>query len=96
MYGAVEHMIASHTDMAARRAAAQTLRKLLNDRNANALPLFIDRMDNAASDFFGALPERLVIVRGNHTIAWIGGKGPEEYSVDDCAAALKEILVQGV
>ena len=99
MYGAVEHMISSHKDMAARRAAAQTLRTLLNDRlKAHRpefkLPLYIDRMDNAASDYFGALPERLVILKGGGEIAWIGGKGPEEYRVGECAAALTELIAQ--
>ena len=51
-------------------------------------------MDNAASDYFGALPERLVILKGGGEIAWIGGKGPEEYSVSACAAALTELIAQ--
>lgn len=92
MYGAVEYMIHSHVDMTARRAAAQSLRSILNERGASELPLYIDRMDNAASDFFGALPERLVIINNDGKIAWIGGKGPEEYSVAECAAALEKLV----
>ena len=37
---------------------------------------------------------RTIALKGGGEIAWIGGKGPEEYSVGECAAALTELIAQ--
>ena len=53
--------------------------------------LLVDTMENKASLAFGALPERLAIVV-NGRVHFLGGKGPEMYSVADCRAALAKLL----
>ena len=61
-----------------------------------ALPLQLHDQDGtrdayAASLAYGALPERLVILQGG-TVEWIGGKGPEEYSIQEGRQALSALL----
>ena len=94
MYGAVTHLIAQHTQLSERRAAASILLDVLRKEHgigADALPLCVDLMDNRASFTFGALPERLVVLREGR-VEWIGGKGPEEYSVAEMTEALDALL----
>lgn len=98
MYGAVKHMIEQHEQLSHRRAAASTLEAVLREehgveleRAAAPLSLYVDLMDNAASLAFGALPERLVILRDD-AVVWIGGKGPEDYSVAEMRVALASVL----
>ena len=55
------------------------------------LPLVVDTMANAASIAYGALPERLAILQGG-VVRFIGGKGPEEYSIDEARIALRDVL----
>mmetsp|Transcript_64820 Transcript_64820/g.130350 ORF Transcript_64820/g.130350 Transcript_64820/m.130350 type:complete len:138 (-) Transcript_64820:63-476(-) len=53
--------------------------------------LLVDTMENLASVTFGALPERLlVLVEGR--VVFLGGKGPEDYSVKACREALGRML----
>ncbi len=62
---------------------------------ASAVAVLADGMDDAASRAFGALPERLAVLvpyRGGWKLAFLGGKGPDAYSVDACREALLEIL----
>lgn len=99
MYGSVRHQIHEHTEMVDRVSAARILEEELNElhqtneqlRQVVPSDIVIDGMDNLISISFGALPERLaVIVDGK--LAFLGGKGPEEYSVLECRRALQEIL----
>ena len=90
MYGAVTHQIEQHTSLDGRVAAARTLCGELRERGAAALPLYVDLLENAASYAFGALPERLVVLHRGR-VAFIGGKGPEEYSVDQLEAFLRTL-----
>lgn len=60
-------------------------------RPASLPRLLVDTMENKASLAFGALPERLAIVV-NGRVHFLGGKGPEMYSVADCRAALAKLL----
>lgn len=60
-------------------------------------PIYVDTMDNLASTAFGALPERLAIIGTNTgsveaNVLFLGGKGPEEYSMNECEVALQGIL----
>ena len=48
-------------------------------------------MDNRAALTFGALPERLVVLCDGR-VEWIGGKGPELYSVAEMKDALEALL----
>lgn len=56
-------------------------------------------MQNLASQVFGALPERLAILESSgeegggdvNILRFLGGKGPEEYSVNECRKVLENI-----
>lgn len=102
MYGAVRHKISQHTSMEERRAAACIMQNELNTifkaRGVGNFgephappPLVIDQMENVCSHSFGALPERLAILDKGRLI-FLGGKGPEDYSVDACRRALGRLL----
>ena len=43
--------------------------------------IVVDHMDNGMSNLFAAHPERLVVVQSG-IVKFIGGRGPEDYSVD--------------
>jgi type I thyroxine 5'-deiodinase len=60
-------------------------------RGLAPIPIFADSMKNVASSSFGALPERLVILLDGR-VAFIGGKGPEEYSIAAARRALLALL----
>lgn len=94
MYGEVQHLIAQHTQLSQRRAAAGILFDVLEKVHGvgpDTVPLCVDLMDNRAALTFGALPERLVVLRDGQ-VEWIGGKGPMEYSVDEMTDALEALL----
>ena len=91
MYPAVEHHIVQHTVVAERVAAAQILRRELDKLRAEEIPVYVDNMDNEASRMFGALPERLAIVLDGK-VEFIGGRGPEDYSIPQASEALAAIL----
>lgn len=97
----MEHFFRQHTRLEERLAAARVLggklAELAELDGGPPLRLFADTMSDAASLDFGALPERLVILsRDSGTdevaVSFIGGKGPESYSVTDAAAALAAML----
>ena len=91
-----------HTRIEERRAAARVLESELeaifckegcgNYGEAHAPPpVAVDRMNNQCSLAFGALPERLAVLdRGR--LVFLGGKGPEEYSVDACRRVLQKLV----
>jgi thyroxine 5-deiodinase len=99
MFEAVVHQVAQHTSSEERHCAAKVLQGELDTAIAAAQlgapaaatvrtpNILVDSMANLASTTFGALPERLaVLVEGK--VVFLGGKGPEDYSVADCKAAL--------
>lgn len=57
------------------------------------LPIFADGMANRASLAFGALPERVVLLLDG-SVVFIGGKGPEDYTVAEGAEALRSALAR--
>ena len=75
--------------------------KSIDDRTVNAhvlanmidypVDIYLDLLDNDANLAFGALPERLVIVKDNK-VEFIGGDGPFNYSIDAIADHLKKML----
>lgn len=92
LYESVTHLIPQHQTMDARCEAAARLAGELSARGApSTLPLVVDTLANTASYTYGALPERLVILR-HGTVQFIGGKGPEDYSVDEARTALRRLL----
>ena len=102
MYPAVEQFAyrKQHTQLEDRLVAARALRAKLKDTELAALsataggvPIFADAMNDAASLAFGALPERLAIVLDGQ-VRFIGGKGPEDYSMDQAAAALRALVTR--
>ena len=101
MMDMVSHQIKQHTSALERHAAAaimhgelETVVTAISKEAAEAaespltMPsLLVDSMENLASTTFGALPERLVILYKGE-VMFLGGKGPEDYSVEECRAAL--------
>ena len=94
MYPAVTHFIKQHINLDERVVAARVLQSELASitiSSGNNLEVLVDSMDNYASHFFGALPERLAIVyRGK--LSFLGGRGPEDYSIQHCREALIDLL----
>lgn len=100
MYGSVTHQIHQHTTFDDRVSAAKILQNELKEICSNNEKLIgmktpplicVDGMENLASIAFGALPERLVILVDGK-VKFIGGKGPEDYSVMECRRALEQLL----
>lgn len=102
LFGAVAHVIPQHASLAARQAAAQVLhaelaaawarqQQLAGAPSACPCPVLVDGMGNAASRAFGALPERLAVLVGGE-LRWLGGKGPEGYSLLAARDALDTLL----
>ena len=82
--------VEEHKSMQDRLAAA----KLLVDVSGVEefpCPIVVDKMDNSASHAYGALPERLFIIR-NDKVAYKGGEGPYFYDIDEMEKKLREII----
>jgi len=95
MYPAVSHFIRQHASLKDRVAAASILQENVNrlceTRGCRPPLLCVDAMANQASIAFGALPERLSIIQ-NGSVAWIGGRGPMEYSLSAAEKELRKLL----
>ena len=91
MYESVTHLVSQHTSIQERCDAAARLTDELRALDAPDLPLCIDTLDNSASIDYGALPERLVILQ-HGVVQFIGGKGPEDYSIDEARRALCALI----
>jgi len=91
MYESVTHFIKQHTSLEERCDAAKVLGLKLRGMGKKPITLVVDTLSNSASLAYGALPERLVILQAG-AVRFIGGKGPESYSVDDARRALHELL----
>lgn len=63
--------------------------RVLQDRTE--LQVYVDDMDDAGSKMFGALPERLYVIRDGR-VALKGGPGPFEYSIPELEKWLEENL----
>ena len=55
-------------------------------------PIVVDKMDNAASHAYGALPERLFIVKDG-AVVFVGGEGPYLYDINKMEKKLREIVL---
>lgn len=89
---AVKDAIKQPMKMEERLVGARRLEEHLGVLEASpAITLCVDHMDNAASLAFGALPERLVILKGG-VVRFIGGRGPEAYSIEECRTALQALI----
>ena len=93
MYDSVTHFVAQHTTIESRVSASE---KLLDELRAlrpsgDLPPLVVDTLSNEASLTYGALPERLVVIEKG-VVRFIGGKGPEEYSINEARVALAGLV----
>jgi hypothetical protein len=92
MYGLVRHFVEQPITFAQRCVMAEVLsRELRSLQSPPQLLVYVDRMDNAASFAFGALPERLAILKCGK-VQFMGGAGPSGYSISACREALKKIV----
>ena len=81
--------VVQHETMADRLDAVQIFLDITSTKTT--APVYVDQMDNAIEGVFMAHPERLVIIDGDQ-IAFIGGVGPFDYSVEKTESALIEFL----
>lgn len=99
----VKHRIAQHTSLEQRAAAATVLEselaslfagepRLVATVGLSLTPVLVDGMDNLAATTFGALPERLAILVDGE-LRFLGGRGPDDYSLLACRDALDQLLV---
>jgi len=93
LYDSVTHFLPQHTTIEARCAAAERLVGEMRalQGGADLPPLVVDTLSNEAALTYGALPERLVVIEGG-LVRFIGGKGPEDYSIDEAAEALRRLV----
>ena len=91
LYESVTHLVKQATTDDERRAAAALLAEELRKLGEVDATVVVDSLSNYASLAFGALPERLAIVRDGRLV-FLGGKGPEEYSVGAAREALAAML----
>jgi len=92
MYDQVKHFTKQPVTLEQRSTMAHIFANEMRALQASpAISLCVDLMDNAASRAFGALPERLAILK-NGKLEFVGGAGPDGYSVAACTAALKKLL----
>jgi len=79
--------ISNHQNLAERFEAAELLKGVVKD----SVPIFVDNMKDEAALAYGALPERLYIVR-NGSVVFEGGGGPYFYSLEKMEKSLANIL----
>ena len=99
-FASVKESIAQHKTMDERMASAATLRGYLPAAGLAEVDVVVDRIAGGANELFGAVPERLAIVTVETAGAaprlhWLGGKGPEAYSVPKMREALTALLGGG-
>jgi hypothetical protein len=79
---------AQPTTFAARLAVADDCMQRLR----MTAPIYLDGMDNAVEQAFGAWPERLFVIGVDGRIAYQGGKGPYGFTTKELAEFLEEYL----
>ena len=80
-------LIATHHCMGDRIAAATTLRDV--GGVPSVCQVYVDYLDNAAEKAYGALFERLYILRGGRVV-YQGGRGPTGYKINEVEAWLQK------
>lgn len=82
--------IPSHENLEQRLAAAQILKDEVNLKNC---PIVADTMDDMTNILYGAMPERLYIVR-DHKVEYQGNRGPFLYNLKEMEDKLVQLLEQ--
>ena len=59
-----------------------------------AMPMAIDRVDNAVTSAYGGWPDRLYLVSGDGRIAYRGGEGPFGFQPRELEAAIERELAE--
>ena len=70
--------------MEERLDCAQILTKMIN----YDVDIYVDGLENKANKAFGAMPERLAVVKDDK-VEFIGGTGPFNYSIPELEKFLK-------
>lgn len=81
--------IDTHSNMADRLSAAETLRNEAGERLAGC-PILVDPMDDRAQTAYAALPERLYVVMDNRVV-YQGGLGPFDYKIGEVERFLARV-----
>ena len=86
--------IETHKSLDDRISAAENLIKESCDDGDDEdfpAPIVVDTMDNEANHAYGALPDRLYIVKDGK-IAYVGGQGPYGYNLKETEERLRELI----
>ena len=59
-----------------------------------AMPMAIDRVDNAVASSYGGWPDRLYLIRRDGRIAFQGGEGPFGFKPDELERAVERELAR--
>jgi hypothetical protein len=57
-----------------------------------AIPAWVDDMDDAVSRAYAAQPDRLYLIGADGKVAWKCGKGPQAFDPEGLEAAIREAL----
>ena len=76
--------------------------KTVDERNAVAksfiqemkfkTPLLLDTIENASSEKYGALPDRLVVIDKTGSVAYAGAIGPHGFDPDAWLATIRKVI----
>jgi len=91
LYGQVKHRVEQPKTLAQRCSLAGLVAEELRKLGGEDISVCVDTMSNSAAIAFGALPERLAIVKDGK-VRFIGGEGPAHYSIAACKTALQQLL----
>ena len=80
-----DNQISNHVKLTGRIAAAKMLKEQMP-----SCKVVVDTMSNEARKWYGAMPERLLIIL-DEQIKYTGGRGPFEYNVDEVRERLESL-----
>lgn len=83
-----DHDIRSHQSIEDRREVAGMCEVALQ----YGIKTYVDEMDNAVSEAYASMPDRLYLVGADGRIAYAGGKGPFGFKPAELKDAMDEYL----
>lgn len=84
-------LIKQPRSLSARKEVAETMCSALKIK----LPALVDTMDDATSQAYSALPDRLYLIGRDGRIAYQGARGPRGFKVDELHEKIKATLDEG-
>lgn len=84
------HDIREHQTMAERREVAAMCEVALQ----YSIKTYVDEMDNAVSEAYASMPDRLYLVGADGRVVYAGGRGPIGFKPGELKEAIDEHLAQ--